>query len=349
MRVLVLTTQVPFVRGGAELLAEGLVQSLQAAGHQAEIVAIPFKWYPATQILDQMLMCRLLDLTEACGSSIDRLIGLKFPTYLVPHPNKVMWLVHQHRTAYDLWDSPYGDLPKMSNGLQVRQAIVHADNQAMAECQRIYTIAGNVSKRLKQFNDIDSTPIYSPPAGAENFYCAPAEDYLFFPSRLNAMKRQYLVINALAHTQHPVQVVFAGKSDQGATDPELTDLVAKLGLNDRVTFLGEVSEAAKLDRYAKSIGVIYPPLDEDYGYVTLEAMLASKPVITCKDSGGTLEFVLDRITGLVAEPTAERLAVAMDALWDDRAMAQRLGLAGRDRYASLGISWSNVVQQLLAA
>jgi glycosyltransferase involved in cell wall biosynthesis len=347
MRVLALTTQVPFVRGGAELLAEGLIRAINAAGHQAEVVAIPFKWYPAEHILDQMLLCRLLDLTEACGSRIDRVIGLKFPSYLVPHPNKVMWLVHQHRTAYDLWDSPYGDLPKMPNGMQVRQSIINADNQALAECQQIFTIAGNVSKRLKQYNSVESTPIYSPPAGAENFYCEAAEDYFFFPSRLNVMKRQYLVIQALALTQKPVQVVFAGKSDDGATQSELKDRVTQLGLESRVTFLDEISEAEKLSRYARSIAVIYPPLDEDYGYVTLEAMLAHKPVITCNDSGGSLEFVIDRATGLIAAPTPESLAIAMDTLWDDRALAQKLGEAGRDRYASLSISWSNVVQRLL--
>jgi glycosyltransferase involved in cell wall biosynthesis len=348
MRVLALTTQVPFVRGGAELLAEGLVRAINAAGHQAEIVAIPFKWYPAEHILDQMLIARLMDLTEACGSRIDRVIGLKFPSYLVPHPNKVMWLVHQHRTAYDLWDSPHGDLPQMPNGLQVRQAIINADNQGLAECQQIYTIAGNVSKRLKQYNNLESTPIYSPPFGAENFYCAAAGDYFFFPSRLNVMKRQYLVIKALAECQHPVKVVFAGKCDEGSTQAELKNLVTELGLTDRVTFLNEVSEAEKLSRYAGAIAVIYPPLDEDYGYVTLEAMLAAKAVITCDDSGGSLEFVIDQTTGLVTAPTPTQLAQAMDQLWDDRAFAQRLGAAGRDRYDSLAISWANVVQRLLA-
>jgi glycosyltransferase involved in cell wall biosynthesis len=348
MRVLALTTQVPFVRGGAERLAEGLIRSIQQAGHDAELVSIPFKWYPAERVLDQMLMCRLLDLTEACGDRIDRVIGLKFPTYLVPHPNKVMWVVHQHRTAYDLWDSEYGDLIKMPNGPQVRQAIVSADNHAFAECQGIYTIAGNVSKRLKRFNNIDSQPIYSPPQGAEDFYCDEAEDYIFFPSRLNVMKRQHLVLEALGYTQKPVKVVFAGKSDEEATWKALQDLVQQFNLRNRVEFLDEISEAEKVNRYAKAIAVVYPPLDEDYGYITLEAMLASKPVITCQDSGGSLEFVLDRQTGLVAEATPQSLAAAMDQLWDDRQLAKALGVAGRDRYAQMNISWANVAQKLLA-
>jgi glycosyltransferase involved in cell wall biosynthesis len=348
MRVLALTTQVPFVQGGAERLAEGLIRSIQQAGHEAELVSIPFKWYPAERILDQMLMCRLLDLTESCGTKIDRVIGLKFPTYLVPHPHKVMWVVHQHRTAYDLWDSPYGDLINLPNGSQVRQAIINADNQVCTECQEIYTIAGNVSKRLKHFNNVDSVPLYSPPASAEDFYCAASTDYLFFPSRLNPMKRQELVIQALVQTQTDVRVVFAGKSDEPRTKAALNRLVEEFSLHDRVTFLDMISESAKLKYYAEAVGVIYPPLDEDYGYVSLEAMLAAKPVITCQDSGGTLEFVVDQVTGFVTEPTPQALAAAMDTLWDNRRLAKTMGVAGRDRYASMNISWNNVVQQLLA-
>ena len=347
MRVLALTTQVPFVRGGAERLAEGLIRSIQDAGHEAELVSVPFKWYPAKQVLDHMLLCRLIDLTEVCGEKIDRVIGLKFPTYLVPHPNKVMWVVHQHRTAYDLWDSDYGDLIHHPNGLQVRQAIMNADNNAFAECRKIYTIAGNVSKLLKQFNNVDSQPIYSPPYGANDFYCDASSDYLFFPSRLNAIKRQHLIIQAMSHTANPVRVVFAGKSDDKAHERYLRELVQKLNLGNRVEFLDEISEVEKISRYAKSIAVVYVPFDEDYGYITLEAMLSSKPIITCHDSGGSLEFVLDQQTGIVAGPTPQSLAIAMDRLWDDRALAKTLGQAGRDRYTQMNISWANVAQKLL--
>jgi glycosyltransferase involved in cell wall biosynthesis len=348
MRVLALTTQVPFVRGGAEFLAEGLLRSLIAAGHEAELVAIPFKWYPPDRILDHMLACRLLDLSESCGDSIDRVIGLKFPTYLIPHPRKVMWLVHQHRSAYDLWQSPLDDLSRFPNGTQVRQSIIQADHQAFAESQGNFTIAENVSRRLKQFNGVDSTPLYSPPAGAEQFHSAEATDYLFFPSRLNVMKRQQLVIEALALTQYSVKVKFAGRSDDLTMRQTLEERIDKLNLGDRVTFLDAISEADKIYHYAHCLGVIYPPLDEDYGYVTLEAMLAAKPVITCTDAGGPLEFVLDQITGLVAQPQPESLAAAMDQVWDDRQQAAQWGKAGRDRYDSMNISWNNVVDQLLA-
>ena len=88
MRILIATVQVPFVRGGAEIHAKGLRSALRAEGHEAEIVAVPFKWYPPERILDHMLACRLLDLTESAGTPVDRVIGLKFPAYFVPHPHK---------------------------------------------------------------------------------------------------------------------------------------------------------------------------------------------------------------------------------------------------------------------
>ena len=128
MMVLIATTSVPFIRGGAEILAEGLRDAICAAGHKAEIVSIPFKAYPPSCVTDHMLACRLLDITETYRIPIDRVIGLKFPAYLIPHPNKVLWLLHQHRTAYDLWDHPLaGDLIQSPGGGAVREAIREAD------------------------------------------------------------------------------------------------------------------------------------------------------------------------------------------------------------------------------
>jgi glycosyltransferase involved in cell wall biosynthesis len=125
-------------------------------------------------------------------------------------------------------------------------------------------------------------------------------------------------------------------------------MARKLKVEDRIEWLGEVSEDEKRAQYASAMAVIYPPVDEDYGYVTLEAMLASKPVITCEDSGGPLEFVLDGRNGLVTAAEADALALAMDALWDDRVTARELGKAGRVIYESMNINWSNVVRKLLS-
>lgn len=347
MRILIATTQVPFVRGGAEVLAEGLRNALEAAGHQAEQVLIPFKWYPPERILDTMLACRLLDLTEACGSRIDLLIGLKFPAYYIPHPNKALWIVHQHRSAYDLWRHPMADLHLHPEGEQVRQAIRQADHQLIPEARVITTISQNVSRRLEQYCGIPSEALYNPPAQAARFHCSGQEDYLFFPSRLNLTKRQELVVEALALTRQPVVVCFAGAADEPGHLEELRTLARRRGVEKRAQWLGLISEEEKIERYARALGVLFPPLDEDYGYVSLEAMLSSKPLITCTDSGGPLEFVDPGATGLVAAPSAQSLAEAMDSLWENRRTAESMGQAARERYAGMKISWEHVVKTLI--
>jgi len=347
VRILIATVKVPFVSGGAEILAQQLLVNLRAAGHETEMVEIPFKWYPPERILDHMLACRLLDLTESCYSRVDRVIGLKFPAYLIPHPNKVLWILHQHRQAYDLWES--GDLLQQPNGSLVRDAIIQADRKLLSEARSIFTIAENVSQRMQKYCGISSTPLYNPPLGAEKYFRGDDRGYLFFPSRLNPWsKRQGLVLQALAMTREPVRILFAGVPEVPVMAVELQQLTESLGLGERVEWLGNVSEEEKTSLFAHSRGVIFPPLDEDYGYVTLEAMLAAKPVVTCSDSGGALEFVRHRETGLIAAPEPGKLAEALDELWQSPTQARIWGEAGRERYESLNINWMNVIDRLLA-
>ena len=346
MRILVTTAQVPFVRGGAEIHAESLVKALRSADHQVEIVSIPFKWYPSERILDIMLSCCLLDISESNGKKIDLVIPLKFPAYIIPHPHKVLWILHQYRDAYDLWGSKFCALSQSANGFQIREAIINADNQVFSECKAIYANSQNVSRRIAKFNNFDSTPLYHPPQNPELFHCQKEQNYFFFPSRLTQIKRQELVLQALTATSNPVKVIFAGESDDKTYDKYLIDLAKQLKISKRAIFLGRISEEEKIKYYAEATAVIYPPFDEDYGYVTLEGMLASKPVITCTDSGGPLEFVLHQETGMVTEPTSSSLASAMDKIWENRTWASTLGKTGNAYYHSLNITWSNVIAKL---
>lgn len=348
MRIIIATVQIPFVSGGAESHAEGLKSALIAAGHEADIVAVPFNPAVPEHIPDQMLACRLLDLTEIHGTPVDRLIALKFPAYLIPHPNKVVWVLHQHRAAYDLWDYPFEDLSASPRGVLVREAIRRAD-QRLAEAKAVFANSKNIANRLGHFCGINAVPLYHPPPNAESFFCArETGEYFFFPSRMSATKRQSLVLEALALTKKNVKVRFAGLADSPEYGKRLKLLAAKLGVEARVEWLGFVTEEEKRDAYAKAIAVIFPPVDEDYGYITLEAMLSSKAVVTCEDSGGPREFVSHLKTGLVAKSTAAALAEALDQLWQDRDLAAKYGRAGRDRYEQMGLSWSEVVRQLLA-
>ena len=344
MKILIATSGVPFIRGDAEILAESLRKALSEAGHQAELVVIPFKPCPPSRIPEQILACRLLDLTETCGVRIDRVIGLKFPAYLIPHPNKVIWL-HQPRTEYEPWEQPAADnLMHYPDGPVIRAAIRQADRELIPEARAVYTLSQNVSGRLRRYSGIASEPLYHPPANAPLFHHSSAGDYFFCPSPVNSANRQWLAMQAIAQCRERVRIRFAGEP---ASLTQQAKSVYKFKLSDRVEWLGTLSEEQKRDLYADCLGVIFPPVDEDYGYVALEAMLSSKPVITFSDSGGPLEFVLAEQTGLVARPTSESLAQAMDRLWADRRCAAAMGEAGRAHYQDLHISWANVVEKLL--
>jgi glycosyltransferase involved in cell wall biosynthesis len=348
VRILIVTTLVPFVRGGAEMQAEGLASELRRLGHEADIAAIPFKWYPPERLADHMLACRMLDLTESCGEPIDRLIALKFPAYLVHHPNKVLWLAHQHRAAYDGWVGGTSELQHEPLGAHVRELIQTVDRNVLPEARAIYTVSQTVSARLQSFCGFASEPVYHPPPHADSFRPGDYGDYFLMPSRITPSKRQGLVLEAMERTTTAVRLCFLGPAEGPRAAEEFRRRIETSRVADRVSWLGNVSEARKVEAYANCRGVIFPPIDEDYGYITLEAMLAAKPVITCSDSGGSLEWVTHEGTGLVCTSSADGLAAAMDALWHDSARARQYGLAGRQAYEQAGISWERALSCLLA-
>ena len=341
--VLVCEAQVPFVHGGAELLVRGLVDELRRQGYRAERVSIPFKWYPKGELLAQAAAWRLVDLSEANGTRIDAVIATKFPTYFVRHPNKVTWLCHQYRAIYDLCGTPYSEFTHQEADVRLRDTLITLDREMLAESARLFAIARNVAARLDRYNGITAEPLYHPPPLAGALRAGPYGDYVLSVGRLEANKRVDLIIRALAHTDRSVRLLVVG---EGPLRAQLAETATEGGVADRVTFAGGIDDEHLTRLYAGALAVVFPPFDEDYGYVTLEAFLAHKPVVTTTDAGGPLEFVEDGVTGLVAEPTPESIGAAIAHLAADRARARSLGDAGYDRART--ITWDGVVQKLMA-
>ena len=347
MNVLILNTQVPFCYGGAEVLAEDLQAQLRLAGHRAEILTLPFKWYPQQTLANTILASKLMDVSNFNGVNIDRVIALKFPMWLIPHPAMSLWILHQHRGAYDLWDSSLSDLAAMPDGLALRDLIRREDTAAIQACRNVCTISRNVTGRLKQYNRIDSEVLYPPPRAMERFRVDGYGDYFFFPSRITPIKRQELVVEALAHVPEPVKVVFAGEPDSPQYLDKLKSRVRELGVEAKVEWRGRIPEEEKFDLYARALMVIFTPVDEDYGYVTPEAMLSSKAVLTLDDAGGATEFVVHEQCGLTVPADPRALALAISRVWNDRQEAERLGAAARKRIDTIDLSWDKILQSLL--
>lgn len=348
MNIAVLNAQIPFCDGGAELLADDLVEALTSRGHKATLITVPFKWYPQQSLVDSIIACKLLDIEEFNDIKIDKVIALRFPLWLVKHSNKTLWILHQHRSAYDLWDSEYNDLAHMPDGSRVRKLITREDNAAISACENVFTISQNVTDRLYEFNGLESSVLHPPPRSMDKFYFEKYGDFFFFPSRITPLKRQALVIEALAFASKEIQVVFAGQADNTKYLESLKERASELGVADQITWLGHIEEQRKQDLFAQCLMVLFPSLNEDYGFVTPEAMLSAKGVITLTDSGGALEFVTHDKTGSVVQPDAQELGKELDRIWNNRELAKTYGKNANNRVKAMNISWDRVLGSLLS-
>ena len=341
MRVAVLRPQVPFARGGAEIFTDRLVDELRARGHDADLVSVPFKWYPGARVLTQAFLWRMLDLDEADGKSIDVVVATKFPSYLVRHRDKRVWLVHQFRQAYELDGTDLGQFGDSPEERALRRKVQALDRIALAEATRLFATSRNVASRLESSTGLEAEVLPHPPQALE-YRCEGYGDFVLSVNRLDRTKRIDLLLEAAA-LDAGLRVVIAG---DGPDRQRLEQLAHERGLDGRARFAGRVSEEELADLYARCLAVYYAPVDEDYGMVPLEAFLSEKPVLTTTDAGGPLEVVADGATGLVVSPEAGELARAAGWLREHREDAATLGRAGQAVAAM--VTWDRAIGRLLA-
>jgi glycosyltransferase involved in cell wall biosynthesis len=341
--VLVCETQVPLVRGGAELLVRQLVAELRRRGVATDRVSLPFKWYPKDEILPHAAAWRMLDLSESNGRPIDLVIATKFPTYFARHPRKVCWLVHQHRAAYELCATEFSDFSHEEIDVGLRDRIMELDERMLGECQGVYTISQTVTDRLEKYNGMPSMPLYHPPLIAPLLSGGSYGDYILSVARLERNKRVDLTVRALAHLPPHLKLIVVGDGSQRSLIEREAET---LGIVDRITFTGSVADEELVALYRDALCLVYVPFDEDYGLATLEGFLAEKPVVTARDSGGTLEFVRDGVNGFVVEPDPAAIADAVARLDANRGLAASLGNNGR--HVAAAISWDRVLDRLLS-
>jgi glycosyltransferase involved in cell wall biosynthesis len=341
VRIVVCHPQVPFARGGAEILVESLVEELRRRGHEAELVTVPFNWYPGTRVLTNALAWRLLDLEGEHGTPVDLLIATKFPSYAVRHQNKVVWLVHQFRQAYELDGTPFGQFGPEPVDRATRRAIHRLDRSTMGEARRLFAISQNVADRLQRSTGLESE-VLPPPPQELAYRCEDYGDFVLSVGRLDRAKRVDLLLEAAA-AEPAFEVVVVG---EGPDRDRLESLARSLRLDGRVRFTGRVDEDELAGFYARCLAVFYAPVDEDFGFVPYEAFLSEKPVVTTRDAGGPLEIVSDEKTGIVCEPSPVSVAAACAWLSEHRDIARERGRAGKELAARL--NWETTIDRLLA-
>jgi glycosyltransferase involved in cell wall biosynthesis len=341
MRIAVCAPHVPFERGGAEIFADDLVGELRARGHETDLVTIPYKWYPGERVLSQAFLWRLLDLSESDGRPIELAIATKFPSYAVRHPNKVVWLLHQFRQAYELDRTALGQFGESTEERATRRAVQRLDRVALGEAKKVFATSRNVADRLQRSTGIAAEVMPHPPQELP-YRTESYDDFVLSVGRLDRAKRHDLLLDALA-ADSTLNCVIVG---DGPDRERLEDVVRKRGLDGRARFTGRIDEEELAALYARCLVVYYAPVDEDFGMVPYEAFLAEKPVVTTTDAGGPLEVVTDRATGLVIEPRAAALAQACSWLRDHVDDARAWGLAGKE--IARRVSWDETIARLLA-
>lgn len=344
MKVLVVNNMAPFVWGGAEELADHLKKNLEMAGHESEILRIPFQWEPAHGIPAQMLLVRQLELWN-----VDRVIALKFPAYLIRHPHKTLWLLHQYRQAYDMFEIGHTNITNDEKGCRTKNMIINADNETFMECSKIFTNSDVTKSRLKKYNNFDAEVLLPPLNDPELFVGGNPEGYIFAGGRVNSMKRQYLLLEAMAKADRKVKLIIAGPPDTKNDAVQLQKLIEKYQLGDRVKldlrFLPRKEYAAYMNN---ACACAYLPYDEDsLGYVSMEAATAAKPIITLTDSGGILNLVKAGETGWVSEPCADELTKILNSACANSPRVQDMGIAARHLWKGFGITWPKTIERLL--
>jgi len=344
-RIGLVSSCVPLIFGGARFIVDWLALQLEARGHEVERVFIPTTDDPAN-ILEQMAAFRMMELDRY----FDRVITFRPPSHMVRHRRKVCWFIHHIRVFYDLWDSEYRAFPETAQARALRSTIHRADTAALAEAHRLFTNSREVAGRLKTFNDLQGEVLYPPVMRPELFRAGELGDEIVSVCRMEAHKRQHLLIEAMRHVRTPVRLRLCGAASNSSYAEHLAALVASHDLERRVRIEHRwITEEEKADRLAASLASAYIPFAEDsYGYPTLEAAHSRRCTVTVSDSGGVPEFVRHEIDGLIVAPEAKALAAAFDRLHSDRAAARQMGENAARRVAELGIDWDTVIGKLLA-
>jgi glycosyltransferase involved in cell wall biosynthesis len=343
MKIAVVTSSPPMAEGGHMVIARELTRALRDAGHDASILVTPQNRFGRQA--SAYLATWLTDVTSSEGRPIDQVISLRYPSYAVRHPRHVCWLNHTMREYYDLWPRFSATLgPRGLLKERVRRAAIQATDKYLLtrNVQRLFVQSRTVQQRLSMWPALQSAVLY-PPAPRRAYRADTYGPAFLFVSRLDRLKRGELVIRALATPDGSgLTLVMAG---EGEESPALQRLAVELGVANRVAFTGRLTEDQLIDRLASCRAVVFPPLQEDYGFVTVEAFASRRAVITCVDSGGPAELIEDGLSGFVCEPSPESIARAMRQLADDPSLAERMGTAAFA--AGSRLTWPDTVRKLV--
>jgi len=343
MKIGLISSCAPFVDGGGRFIVEWLHQVLQENGYNSEIIYIP-SFDDPNCMFEQMTAFRLLSF----DNYFDRVITFRPPAHIVKHRHKIVWFIHHARSFYDLWGTMYCPVQPDKYWSSFRANLIAADTNALKEARRLYTNSRVVSERLKKYNRLDSKVLYPPVLHPERFLNKCYGDEIVSICRVEHHKRQHILVEAMAHVKSNVKLRICGVGSKSYVQ-DIKNTIIKYNLGNKVYFENRwISENEKIDFLSNALAHVYLPFYEDsYGYPTIEAAWSRKATITTDDSGGVSEFVINKINGLVVSNNPRDVAEAFDVMYFNKNLAMEFGNNSYERLSDMGISWKNVLSELL--
>jgi len=373
---IVAPSPVPFTVGGAEKLWWGMLEYINKhTKHQCELIKVPTKEGNFWDLIDSYHTFYKLDL-----SYFDMVITGKYPAWMLQHENHHIYMLHCLRGLYDCYhflnldENVHTNHPKITAFMEqlkeenktietvfqelyalkedvdidpdfftfpsafAKEIIHFFDQKAMQNVRSFSAISKTVAQREVYFPKNTQVNVIYPPSSLQHF-TNQGYEYFFTLSRLDSAKRIEMIVKAYKNTKTSIPLKIAG------TGP-LSKQIEELAQDDpRIELLGFISDDEVIAYYAKAYAVIFIPYDEDYGLITIEAMMSQKPLVTFSDTGGVVEFVEDQITGLVSEPSVEKLTQNIDFLADNPQLCKEMGKNAQKRVES--ITWKHTIDSLL--
>lgn len=158
----------------------------------------------------------------------------------------------------------------------------------------------------------------------------PGQALILFVGRL----RHYKGVNVLIEAMHSVTGAQALIVGVGPMEAAWRQQAVDAGMADRITFLGELTDAEVLALFHAADLFVLPSTNraETFGIVQIEAMACGLPVVCTELGTGTSYVNQHQVTGLVVPPNdAAALAAAISRLLAEPALRRSLGAAGRQR------------------
>jgi glycosyltransferase involved in cell wall biosynthesis len=257
------------------------------------------------------------------------------PSHWIRNNNtRVLWYCHTPlRDVYDLYDfrlsaKKLHQKPVYAIGAKV---VRYMDKRIVKKIEKIVVNSDNTKSRVAKYLGRTDVDVLNGGVDYESYKNNGDGKYFLCPSRISPNKRQEYAIRAFEIFKKKTpgyKLVLAG---QVSTDKfyydyykKIVELAKRVG---NVEVVKDISDAALRNYYARCTAVLYPPINEDYGLVPLEAM-ASRKVIIAVNEGGPKKTITNNRTGFLVN-NEEEMAKRMETIVENPSLANKIGVNGR--------------------